>query len=207
MAETQEKKQVTVYTFDANKVSHPLIATEKIPEGTQLKANQTLVTPPQNNDYNYWNGTSWVDQLVVVYEFDPTKDNVYTGTSLIPQGAVLASNQTFVKPADGLYQPMRFNGTTWIGTPKEEWEAAHPAPKMEPSASQIAQANTLKDVAQLQVAHTSQQKLNADLMKDNASLKKQSQTQLTVNATLMKQVAVLQQQIKALTPATTNTAQ
>ena len=44
-------------------------------------------------------------------------------------------------------------------------------------------------------------------MKDNASLKKQSQKQLTVNATLMKQVAVLQQQIKTLTPATTNTAQ
>ncbi len=202
MAESVEQTdKQKVYAYDADKTSHPLIQEEDLPKDQPLQANQTTVTP--NNGANYWNGTSWVDQLVVVYEFDPTKDNVYTGTSYIPQGAVLASNQTFVKPADGLYQPMRFNGTTWIGTPKEEWETAHPAPKMEPSASQIAQANTLKDVAQLQVAHTNQQKLNADLMKDNASLKKQNQTQLTVNATLMKQVAVLQKQIKALTPATT----
>lgn len=206
MAESVEQTdKQKVYTYDADKTSHPLIQEEDLPKDQPLQANQTTVTP--NNGANYWNGTAWVDQLVVVYEFDPTKDNVYTGTNYIPQGAVLASNQTFVKPADGLYQPMRFNGTTWIGTPKEEWEAAHPAPKMEPSTSQIAQANTLKDVAQLQVAHTNQQKLNADLMKDNASLKKQNQTQLTVNATLMKQVAALQQQIKTLTPATTNTAQ
>ena len=206
MAEVQEKVETqNVYTYDAVKSTHPLIQVDELPVNQALQANQTTIEP--QDGANYWNGTAWVDQLVVVYEFDPTKDNVYTGTSLIPQGAVLASNQTFVKPADGLYQPMRFNGTTWIGTPKEEWEAAHPAPKMEPSASQIAQANTLKDVAQLQVAHTNQQKLNADLMKDNARLKKQSQTQLTVNATLMKQVAALQQQIKTLTPATTNTAQ
>ena len=206
MAQTKENTDTQrVYTYDADKTSHPLIQEEDLPKDQPLQTNQTTIEP--TDGANYWNGTSWVDQLVVVYEFDPTKDNVYTGTNYIPQGAVLASNQTFVKPADGLYQPMRLNGTTWIGTPKEEWESAHPAPKMEPSASQIAQANTLKDVAQLQVAHTSQQKLNADLMKDNASLKKQSQTQLTVNATLMKQVAVLQQQIKTLTPATTNTAQ
>lgn len=206
MAESVEQTdKQKVYTYDADKTSHPLIQEEDLPKDQALKPNQTTVTP--NNGANYWNGTNWTNQLVVVYEFDTARDNIFTGINLIPQGAVLASNQTFVKPADGLYQPMRFNGTTWIGTPKEEWEAAHPAPKMEPSASQIAQANTLKDVSQLQVAHTSQQKLNADLMKDNASLKKQSQTQLTVNATLMKQVAVLQQQIKTLTPATTNTAQ
>lgn len=206
MAETQNKVETKkVYTFDVVKPSHPLIHVDDLPVGQTLQTNQTTVEP--NDGDNYWNGTGWADQLVVVYEFDPAKDNVFTGISFIPQGAVLSVNQTFTKPEDGLYQPMKFNGTTWIGTPKEEWESAHPAPKMEPSASQIAQANTLKDVAQLQVAHTSQQKLNADLMKDNASLKKQSQTQLTVNATLMKQVAVLQQQIKTLTPATTNTAQ
>ena len=191
MAETQNKVETKkVYTFDVVKPSHPLIHVDDLPVGQTLQTNQTTVEP--NDGDNYWNGTGWADQLVVVYEFDPAKDNVFTGISFIPQGAVLSVNQTFTKPEDGLYQPMKFNGTTWIGTPKEEWESAHPAPKMEPSASQIAQANTL---------------LNADLMKDNASLKKQSQTQLTVNATLMKQVAVLQQQIKTLTPATTNTAQ
>lgn len=138
MAETQEKKQVTVYTFDANKVSHPLIATEKIPEGTQLKANQTLVTPPRNNDYNYWNGSGWANALVVVWEFNPDKNSEFTGVAMIPEGAVLKANQTFVKPKDGLYQPMRFNGTEWIGTPQEEWEKAHPAPVAKPSETTLA---------------------------------------------------------------------
>lgn len=139
--------------------------------------------------------------MTFIYCWD--ENQYFTSIKEVPDDYSLGDNETFVRPDDGLYTPIKWTGAKWVGTPKEEWETAHPAPKMEPSASQIAQANTLKDVAQLQVAHTSQQKLNADLMKDNASLKKQNQTQLTVNATLMKQVAVLQQQIKALTPATT----
>lgn len=137
MAESVEQTdKQKVYTYDADKTSHPLIQEEDLPKDQPLQANQTTVEP--TDGANYWNGTGWVDQLVVVYEFDPTKDNVYTGTSYIPQGAVLASNQTFVKPADGLYQPMRFNGTTWVGTPKEEWEKAHPAPVAKPSETTLA---------------------------------------------------------------------
>ena len=137
MAESVEQTdKQKVYTYDADKTSHPLIQEEDLPKDQPLQANQTTVEA--TDGANYWNGTGWVDQLVVVYEFDPTKDNVYTGTSYIPQGAVLASNQTFVKPADGLYQPMRFNGTTWIGTPKEEWEKAHPAPVAKPSETTLA---------------------------------------------------------------------
>ena len=137
MAQTKENTDTQrVYTYDADKISHPLIQEEDLPKDQPLQANQTTVEP--TDGANYWNGTSWVDQLVVVYEFDPTKDNVYTGTSYIPQGAVLASNQTFVKPADRLYQPMRFNGTEWIGTPQEEWEKAHPAPVAKPSETTLA---------------------------------------------------------------------
>lgn len=137
MAEVQEKVETqNVYTYDAVKSTHPLIQVDELPVNQALQANQTTIEP--QDGANYWNGTVWVDQLVVVYEFDPTKDNVYTGTNYIPQGAVLASNQTFVKPADGLYQPMRFNGTTWVGTPKEEWEKAHPAPVAKPSETTLA---------------------------------------------------------------------
>ena len=95
MAESVEQTdKQKVYTYDVDKASHPLIQEEDLPKDQPLQANQTTVEP--TNGANYWNGTSWVDQLVVVYEFDPTKDNVYTGTNYIPQGAVLASNQTFV---------------------------------------------------------------------------------------------------------------
>lgn len=137
MAETQNKVETQkVYTFDAVKSTHPLIQVDELPENQALQPNQTTVAP--NDGDNYWNGTGWVDQLVVVYEFDPTKDNVYTGVNFIPQGAVLSVNQTFTKPEDGLYQPMKFNGTTWIGTPKEEWDKAHPAPVAKPSETTLA---------------------------------------------------------------------
>lgn len=138
MAESVEQTdKQKVYTYDADKTSHPLIQEEDLPKDQALKPNQTIVTPNDSGE-NYWNGTNWTDQLVVVYEFDTARDNIFTGINLIPQGAVLASNQTFVKPADGLYQPMRFNGTTWIGTPKEEWEKAHPAPVAKPSETTLA---------------------------------------------------------------------
>ncbi|MCR5524666.1 MAG: hypothetical protein K6F18_03270 [Lactobacillus sp.] len=137
MVEEKEKLETKkVYTFDAVKSTHPLIHVDDLPVDQALQANQTTVEP--NDGDNYWNGTGWVDQLVIVYEFDPTKDNVYTGISFVPQGAVLSVNQTFTKPDDGLYQPMKFNGTTWVGTPKEEWEKAHPAPVAKPSETTLA---------------------------------------------------------------------
>lgn len=33
---------------------------------------------------------------------------------------------TEIKPEDGLYQPIFFDGTKWIGTKKEDWEASNP---------------------------------------------------------------------------------
>ncbi|SLN00305.1 hypothetical protein FM106_18810 [Brachybacterium faecium] len=33
---------------------------------------------------------------------------------------------TELQPTDGLYQPIFFNGEKWIGTKKEDWEAANP---------------------------------------------------------------------------------
>lgn len=33
---------------------------------------------------------------------------------------------TEIPPKDGLYQPIFFNGEKWIGTKKEDWEAANP---------------------------------------------------------------------------------
>lgn len=33
---------------------------------------------------------------------------------------------TEIMPKDGLYEPIRFDGEKWIGTPKEDWETANP---------------------------------------------------------------------------------
>ncbi|MGM9908913.1 MAG: hypothetical protein ACI31O_03640 [Limosilactobacillus vaginalis] len=137
MAEAQETVDTQkVYTYDAVKTSHPLISEDDLPVDQALEANQTTVKPADGT--RYWNGTAWVEELVIAYEFDSEQDNLYKGVAFIPQGAVLAPNQTFVKPQDGLYQPMRFNGIEWVGTPKEEWDKAHPAPVTKPSETTLA---------------------------------------------------------------------
>lgn len=122
MAESTETKKV--YTFDTSKSTCPLIEEDYLPVGQALQSNQTTIKP--NDGDNYWNGNTWVNSLVSVWCFDPSKNNEFTGITQIPQGSALKANQTFTKPEDGLYQPMKFNGATWIGTPKEEWEKAHP---------------------------------------------------------------------------------
>lgn len=197
MAETEEKKKLkTVYEFDLDSVDHHFTKVVQLAENEPLGPNQTMIKPEDNN--LFWNGNGWTDQLVTVYEFDAENNNVFTKITRIPQGAVLASNQTFAKPEDGLYEPITFNGAVWIGTSKEEWEKAHPAPKVKPNTSQVAQANTLKDIAQLKVDHSGQQSLNAQLMKDNAELKVNNETQSKLNADLLKQLANLKVQVAAL---------
>lgn len=66
-----------------------------------------------------------------VYSWD--KDNHFDTIKLVEDDYQLASNETFVKPEDGLYEPITWNGSTWVGTAKEDWEAAHPATPAEPS--------------------------------------------------------------------------
>ena len=38
---------------------------------------------------------------------------------------------TETQPEDGLYQPIFFDGEKWIGTKKEDWEAANPLEEFE----------------------------------------------------------------------------
>lgn len=198
MAEATQDMTETVYIFNTDKTSRPFTGTKKVQEGYNLAANETFTTPVENVNENYWNGTAWVNKLVAAYRFDTANNNIFAGIDLIPQGSVLATNQTFVKPEDGLYQPMRFNGTIWIGTPKEEWEKSHPAQVVKPTVKQQQNALTMVDIAQLKASYATQQKLNADLMKANAQLKKNGDDQATLNANLMKQVATLQKTVDAL---------
>lgn len=134
MAENKEQdvKMMTVYLFDQNGV-HRLIGTTEIPEGNALSAGQTQVEPIEKSE-NYWNGQAWTSELIQVYCYDPNKNNEFTQIKMVPQGSLLGPNETFTKPEDGLYQPMHFNGTKWVGVTREEYIKAHPAPKVEPSA-------------------------------------------------------------------------
>lgn len=198
-----EKKFKTVYVFDTRVPSHNYVGQRQVEEDYQLQPNETLVEP-QKGQANYWNAETgaWVTSTVDIYCYDVNNNNALSDMFSVPAGTTLKTGQTTVVPKDGLYEP-QFNGTTWeAGITEEEFLASQPKAEVKPSASQIAQANTLKDVAELQVAHTNQQKLNADLMKDNAALKKQNQTQATLNANLMKQLAELKQDVMTTKPRT-----
>lgn len=77
---------------------------------------------------------------------------------------------TTVRPADGLYTPRHFDidKQAWIGTDKEEWLAAHPAPVPVPTAEQTAQAQLMLQMAQNK---TTQGNFNAQALLQIAELK------------------------------------
>ncbi|MFC6202560.1 hypothetical protein ACFP1L_11870 [Lactiplantibacillus nangangensis] len=87
----------------------------------------------------------------------------------------LPENATFVAPVNGSYEPIHINDdkTAWIGTPKEEWMAAHPAPAPTPTPEQTAQATLMLQMAQTK---TTQDKFNAQIMLQLASMKSDTTT-------------------------------
>ncbi|WP_461241218.1 hypothetical protein [Paucilactobacillus sp. N302-9] len=106
----------------------------------------------------------------VVYTYDD--NNHFTGTKLVADDYEVNGNETFVAVPDGQYQPSTWNGTTWVGTPQEEWEAnqkaeqeaylkTHPELAPQPSADQQALAQLALTVAQNK---TEQDKTNAQLL-------------------------------------------
>lgn len=192
-----EKK--LIYLFDTNPHSlHIYRGQKEVVDDYKIQYGETDVKPFDKN--NYWNGYTWVDSVTVVYLYNP--DNGYfTGVTKVPRGTQLQPGETIVKPKDGLYKA-KFDGTTWTGISKEEYESLNP---IKPTAQQELMANTLKKIVSLQADHQDQQKLNASLMVQNANLKKDNNTQERLNADLVKQIASLQQQVKAV--STTTTAQ
>ena len=70
---------------------------------------------------------------------------------------------TLTRPADGLYDPRKFDvdGDVWTGDTKEHWLATHPSPTPEPTAQEKANAAVLLQVAQNKAA---QDKVNAQMI-------------------------------------------
>lgn len=82
---------------------------------------------------------------------------------LVDDDYQLKSNETFVRPEDGLYEPITWNGSTWVGTSHEVWEANQPTVKIEPTDQQKLNAQVSLQLAQLSKDVADQKKINAQL--------------------------------------------
>lgn len=63
----------------------------------------------------------------VIYFFDATTKQ-FDHSELVDSSVTIPENATDIRPADGLYTPLTFNGTEWTGSTREAWLAAQPAP-------------------------------------------------------------------------------
>ena len=113
-------------------------------------------------------------------------DNHFVGIKMVEDDYALQDKETFTKPKDGLYEPISHQGTypsdTWVGTPKEVWEANQPKIEIKPTAQQQLNAATNLQIAQLLAANKQQAQLNAKLTVDIAQLKAQVKTTDTKEA-------------------------
>lgn len=101
---------------------------------------------------------------------------IFNGIKMVEDDYQLGQNETFVKPQDGLYEPISWTGTDWIGTPKEVWEANQPKVEVKPTVQQQLNANVSLQLAQLAQAQKQQEKINAQLTLQNAQLAQQLKT-------------------------------
>lgn len=185
----KNKKQV--YLYNTKSSVHELVGALIVDQDAPLMAGQTEVEPQANADHQYWNGTAWVSEVVVTYGINA--DNSLGPITRHPQGYTLQPNETFTKPADGLYEPS-WNGSTWIGISEAEYLKKHPVELAKPTAQQTAMAGLLKDMSAIKVDSKSQDTLNANVMKQLADQKLE---QAKVNATILKQLADLKNTNKA----------
>lgn len=111
--------------------------------------------------------------MKAIYKFDDNK--VFTASDIVDDDYQAGINETEVKPTDGLYEPITWDGTKWVGTEQAVWQAAQDA----------KQAELLKTHPELAPQPTMEQEQLAELIKSNAQ-------QTTLNAQLIKQVAALQ---------------
>lgn len=116
-----------------------------------------------------------------IYYYNSSDDNLFIGTGLVEDNHQLLVGETFIKPADGLNWPLRFDEKIqrWYGLTDEEWLKTNPF-HGNPQDSQPSQ----------------QQEIIASLLKQNASLQKQVKAQATVNAVVMKDLAELKSKVK-----------
>ena len=102
---------------------------------------------------------------------------------------------TDIAPTSDLYEPMYFDGSEWIGSTKEEYEATLPKEEIpQPSASELMMASTQMQVAESSFQLRETQKQLAQSMLEGAEKDKrietleQQQAQILLELTEMKGV-------------------
>ncbi|ANK59805.1 hypothetical protein [Loigolactobacillus backii] len=117
--------------------------------------------------------------MKAIYLYDTTSRE-FQGSKLVDDDYVAATGETEIKPTDGLYEPITWDGAKWNGTDQAVWQAAqqakykayikeHPEDAPQPTAEQQQLAELIKNNAQ-------QSTLNAQLIKQVAALKEASTT-------------------------------
>lgn len=187
------KGKKRVYLYNTKSSVHELVGALIVDKDAPLMDGQTEVAPQDNVDHQYWNGTTWVTTIIITYGIN--NDKSLGAITRHPQGYILQANETFTKPADGLYEP-KWNGSTWVGISAEEYLKKHPVEPAKPTSQDVAMAGLLKDAAQFKATSTKQDILNAQLLKDLMAEKQKSVKQDTLNAQLLKDVASLKLQLK-----------
>lgn len=112
--------------------------------------------------------------MKLLYFYDPdTKEKLDGQEKVVPDNFKITTEQnaTLVAPNQGLWTPLKFDETNqeWIGTAKEDYLEAHPAPA--PTATDIQQ-----QLAALAYQQMTTQQTITDLQKQNAQMAYQLMT-------------------------------
>ncbi|MBO2727154.1 hypothetical protein [Lactiplantibacillus plantarum] len=62
-----------------------------------------------------------------VFYYDQTSKQL-THIGIVDDNADLPDNATFVQPQNGMFDPLTWTGTDWVGVSQAEWENNQPAP-------------------------------------------------------------------------------
>lgn len=95
--------------------------------------------------------------MKAIYLYDKT-NREFQGSKLVDDDYVATAGETEIKPTDGLYEPVTWTGTDWIGTDKAVWQAAqdaanqaylkeHPEETPQPTAEQQALTALAQQIA------------------------------------------------------------
>ena len=97
---------------------------------------------------------------------------------------------TDIAPTSDLYEPMYFDGSEWIGSTKEEYEATLPEKEpIEPSNSEIMMASTQMQIAESSFQLRNTQKKLAQSMLESAEKDKRVQTLEEQQAQILLELA------------------
>ncbi len=107
--------------------------------------------------------------MKALYKYDVTT-NVFAGVAMVSDSYVPQAGETFLKPEDGLYEPITHlvddkGQESWIGTSKEEWEKANPGTPAKPDPSRQVIMSQQSDITQLQKMVMGQQSTMTQMQK------------------------------------------